>query len=126
LTKAIAIVVGVLIWLPSLFLLSGAGISRGPSGWEFLSALCPVGAIGIPALVRASQNQNTNRIFWLIALGPLLVLVGACTAFAFEELVVGDGYNRNRAQIGALVNIAAWGGIGLIIHLLRSRKRVDA
>ena len=117
-TKFLAVIVGAIIWLPVYLLLGGVrGLGPGVAGWQLLASLFPVGAIAVPALVRASKNPDTTLFLWLLALSPLLAIAGALSQYAFEKLLYGNIYHPKGAMHGALISVGFWIIIGTVVYL---------
>ena len=116
-----AIIVGVLIWVPSMFILGGSSLGPAIQGAELLVAGAPVAFIGGLSLWRAGQSGNTAVAAWVVALAPLLAIAGLITSSIASRLIFGAAYHASKDLLGALVSAIAWAAVAVLWHFVDRR-----
>lgn len=125
LNAALAFLVGLAIWLPSLLVFTGAPVlGRGIEGWEKVSYFAPVVLVVVPVLMRMMARGHRGRAMWLAAVAPLLGLAGSFCALLIEQMLLGSSYTYSTAStvVPALGTVAVSAAIGAALWLI-ARKR---
>ena len=119
----LALVVGAIIWLPSLLVFTGVpGLGRGLVGWEVLAYIAPIAFIAAPAAVRALGRDQPQRALWLVAVAPLLGLLGSILAYLVEDAV--DDFTRGPVVSAlAVTAVSAVAGLGVSYVASKARSR---
>jgi len=111
--SAIALIVGLVIWIPLSIFVSIVG---GPfmTGPQFIGAIGPVFALGIPGLIRG--GRSISMFVWAIALAPLLMILGVIVFFMLERGIFGNTYNPVGESVASVLSLGIWVILGGLLY----------
>jgi len=110
----LAIIVGLLIWVPTMLIVD---IVRGPwfTGTEFLGAIGPILAFGLPGLI---VDRKTRWMFeWVCALAPFLIWFGSFSVFMLQRAIFGNIHTNFAETFSPLLALALWCFAGCALYL---------
>ena len=111
--RSAALIVGLVIWIPTTFIVSIAG-GHWFDGPEVFAAIGPLIAFGVPGLLIDSKDNRAalSMLEWTIALAPLLLLVGALSGFMLKRVIFGNTHTGLSSGLSPMLAFFLWCVLG--------------
>ena len=116
------LVVGLILWVPTLLLSGFNGMGPWFSGMEIVGAMGPVLAMAIPGVVSISRGGAGASLGWAVALAPILLVVGSISSFALNRSVFGGSHQPLAEKFGPILCLSLWMVVGWLAHVAFSPR----
>lgn len=117
---ATLIVLGLLVWIPTLIVVSLQGVTLFV-GIEIVGALAPLATVGLAAFAAGALKNNPYLMAFTFALAPLLMLAGSATAWFIKRAVWGNVHSDRFNDLSQYWTWAAWAILALLMYASASR-----
>lgn len=122
---AFAVLVGLVLWLPTIVALSGGSLGASMGGTDLLPVWSPVVFVTVPAFVRSIDNRP-NTALWYVALAPLLMICGFIGGQVLRQVLFKDNYSPSNDRLCHLLATLPWLLLGAMNAVLAHRRAKQA
>ena len=116
--KFAAITLGVICWVPTLFVLYVVDVGHWFDGVQVLAAWAALLSVAIPAVSHFQRGGSLIPTYLVIATAPLLIVIGVIADILLVRQIFGNVQYDIFELAGAAISIVIFGCIGAILMVV--------